>query len=270
MSAVIESPGVELEAWNRFLKSIADGATLPEALERNRILWREVEAVVLYSPLEGKRWREAQLLGKASRWPLLDRDEVFSRIGAGVEVERAITGVRGGENAERDLNEFFELCEALPDWQERLGAAMRTRGLREEREILEIADDTSRDTIAGPKGDIPNMAAVNRDRLRTDVRRARLAVWDPDRFADRKSNVQVNVQVNHAERLEEARTRVKRGTASREEVPRAQLAKAIDAVFKPVTVEATPAPQESAVAQSRTQATEPAPVAANAYDLLEE
>jgi hypothetical protein len=232
--ALIEKD-VALERWNGLLQSLAEGATLSEAMERHGILQRELESIVLGSPVESQRWREAKLLGTASRFSLLDRDELFSRIAAGAEVERAITEVRGGESAERDLADFFELVEALPEWQERFAAAQRAKGLRDMQRVEAIAEDTSRDTLDTLKGPIPNMAAVGRDKLRVEALQWRLARLDPERWGERKQSVNVQVNVSHAETLEAARTRAK----VRDGAPKITR-EVIDAAFTAAPADSTP------------------------------
>src|SRR5580658_5213636 len=103
MSDIVR-PGIDPEIWSDFLKSVAEGAPPTEAMQRHRVLWREVEFLVLANPIESKRWRDARVMGKASRWSLSNRDEVFERLGApGAEPERVIAEVLGGENIERDV-----------------------------------------------------------------------------------------------------------------------------------------------------------------------
>jgi hypothetical protein len=231
MSSDMIEPGVNPETWSSFLKSVAEGASPTEAMQRHLILWREVELIVLSSQIESKRWREARLMSKASRWSLSNRDEVFERLGAaGAEPERVIAEVLGGENIERDVADFYELCEAIPEWQERYAAVMRARGLREEQQDLEIADDTSRDVLdtGGKAGRIPNGAAVQRDKLRVDVRRSQRAAWNPERWGERRNNVQVNIEVNHAAALEAARDRV---TQARRRFSKEDKEGAADAVY---------------------------------------
>jgi hypothetical protein len=236
----------ELARWNGYLKSITAGMSPADAMQLHGILWREVESVVLSSPIESQRWREARLQGTASRFSLLDRDELFARIARGVPVETAVAEVRSGDAAQ-DVADLFELVEALPEWQERYEAAMRAKGLRDVQQIEEIADDDAKDIISGPKGDIPNMAAVSRAKLRVEARQWRLAKMDPKRFGD-QSKTQVNVQIiNHAEVLETARTRAK---VRDKGVTRAQMAQVIEAAFKPVESAKQPAVEQPAETES--------------------
>lgn len=240
---------VAMERWNALLQSIAKGEKLEDACLAAGVTCRELESTVLGSPLESERWRDARLQGKASRWSLLERDEVFERIAAGVEVEGAITDVRGAENVARDVAELFELVAELPEWSERFESAMRAKHLRDSQQILKITDDTSRDTLETLKGPIPNAAAVQRDRLRFEARTWLWARLDPDRWGERKNNVNVQVNIDHVAILEGARTREK----LRDKSPARVTQRVIDAAFKPVVEE--PAVEEPvAAAQKQSKA----------------
>lgn len=52
-------------------------------------------------------------------------------------------------------------------------------------ECLEIADETSHDTISDDFGDKPNHEWITRSRLRIDTRLKLLSKWDPKRYGDK-------------------------------------------------------------------------------------
>lgn len=58
-------------------------------------------------------------------------------------------------------------------------------------EIIEIADETGRDTISSERGDIPNSEWIARSRLRVDARKWLLSKLRPDKYGDR-STLDVN------------------------------------------------------------------------------
>jgi hypothetical protein len=61
-------------------------------------------------------------------------------------------------------------------------------------ECLEIADDASRDTIHGKKGDFPDTEWIARSKLRVETRLKLLAKWDPKRYGER-SEVKLSGEV---------------------------------------------------------------------------
>jgi hypothetical protein len=52
-------------------------------------------------------------------------------------------------------------------------------------EILEISDDSSRDTISTEKGDIPDNEWINRSRLRVDARKWLMSKMRPSKYGDK-------------------------------------------------------------------------------------
>jgi hypothetical protein len=219
-------------AWNGFLGAIAAGTPLADACVQFRVTRTEIDVATL-NPLEAQRWAEACLAAKRGRWPQLHLDEIFSRIAAGKEVEQALVDVRG---VSEDAGEFYELMD-LPALADRYASAQRAKALRRAESLTAIADDDSKDTLDTLKGPIPNMAAVTRAKLRIETRQALNAAWHPDRFSEKKNNVQVNVQVNYAETLEAARTRAK----IRDKAPARITQRVVDAAFSEVPT-ATPEP----------------------------
>jgi len=55
-------------------------------------------------------------------------------------------------------------------------------------EILDIADETSRDTIYTDKGEIPNGEWMARSRLRVDARKWMLGKMNPKKYGDKVQN----------------------------------------------------------------------------------
>ena len=53
------------------------------------------------------------------------------------------------------------------------------------QECLDIADETSRDTISTDRGDIPNGEWITRSRLRVETRLKLLAKWFPKRYGEK-------------------------------------------------------------------------------------
>jgi hypothetical protein len=199
------------ECWAGLLKSLAEGTSPEDALQQHKILYREVERIVLSNPGAAQQWHEARLLGKSSRFSLLERDEIFSRLARGAPPETAVAEVRGPETAEQDVADLFELVAAIPEWEERYASAMRVTGLRSVQKLGAVVADDSKDTLFCEKrGLLPNPVPVQRARLRWEHETWQLGKWNPDLFGERpKNQVNVQVNVNHAERLEQARTRVK-------------------------------------------------------------
>jgi hypothetical protein len=130
-----------------------------------------------------------------------------------------------------------------PAIEEAYRAAKKAASFREVEDIDAIVDDDSRDTLPGPKGgEIPNMARVQRARLRAENKQWKAQKFNPEFFSDRQK-VEVNINIDHAARLEDARARAR----DRRATPR-PVQEAIDVSFTPAEApppaepEAPPAP----------------------------
>jgi hypothetical protein len=107
--------------------------------------------------------------------------------------------------------------------------ALEARALVVMEGVFAMADDDSKDTIDnGIKGEIPNMAAVTRSKLKVETRTRVAGMWNTKLYGEKKDNVNVQVNINHAERLEEARNRAQ---LREKRVTPKQLQGAIDAAF---------------------------------------
>ena len=218
----------DLSQWELFLKEIAAGVDVPEAMKECLITQADLNAITR-DPLQSERWQTARLESLCSTWSALDLEECYARIARGVVPAQAVTGVRGSEEA---VAEFFRLVEGFPEIGEQFERAMRIRTLNAEAELLALCDDKSGDVLETVKGPIPSSAAVGRSKLQVDTRLRLAGVWNPKRYGE-KPQTQVNVQVNnHAEQLEAARERAKNRGAPPQQPKIAR--EAVDAVFSPV------------------------------------
>jgi hypothetical protein len=245
----------ELARWNSLLEQIAAGKKLEDALMKCGVTSKELTLLTL-NPLEAQRWNDARFMAKRRRWPQLEIDEILSRLAAGKEVEQALIEVRGNSD---DAGEFYELLDA-PDLSDRYAAAQRANALRSAASLTAIADDDSKDTLDTLKGPIPSMAAVGRSKLRIETRQWLNGAWH-ERFSDKKGTVNVQVNIDHAETLEAARTRER---VRDKGVPKINQ-QVIDAAFSPVEENRRALAAGAATAdrmRTETTSAEPEPVTA--------
>lgn len=192
--------------WEQFLGALTTGVKMEDAMLQCYIKRREIQAMINSGALERKRYQDAKTAGLRSAYSEFDLDEFFNRVAIGGTVKSAYLEVFGVEITAT----FYEILRNDPDMEERYSSAMKTRAVLEVESVLDIVDDDDDDTLAGPKGgEIPNMAAVNRSKLRAETRLRLAGSWYRRLFGEKEPSVQVNVQVNHAERLEEARARAR-------------------------------------------------------------
>jgi hypothetical protein len=192
-------------AWNAFLETLAGGTPLEGAMGQHKITTRLINEITL-NPQEAGRFFEAQQMARRRQWSILDIDEVSRRVAMGMSCKNAVLAVKG-EDLRAELYELLSLDEALA---ERFSTAEKSAARILEEELLQIADDREGDVLDTPKGPIPSSANVQRSRLMFDVRARQQVVKDRGRYAERVAPaVEVNVSIDHARVLEDARARAR-------------------------------------------------------------
>lgn len=199
-------PQKTLSRWAQFLGSIAAGVLLPDAMLKHYITRADIEAAVRSSAEERQRWDEARLAALKRGWSAFDFEDVFGKIAGGDTIRAALEAVKGTMNGDM-YSAFNRIIIADSVLHEMYLAALKARSLVMGEEIVMIADDDSKDMAHNEKGDVPNNAAVNRSKLRVETRARLMSAWNTKMFGEAKGQTQVNVQVNYAEKLEEARAR---------------------------------------------------------------
>lgn len=218
----------KLDVWSQFLGAIASGTPLQDAMWKWRMQRADIEACIRSNPEERARWDDARIAGVRSNWSQIELEDVIALIAAGQGIEEAARAVRPGCNPNRD---FVALVVADPALSEMYMRAQRSRVLLLAEESLTVARDSSRDVLEGPRGPMPNNAAVQRSKLIVETILHLAGKWYPKIFAD-KPQTQVSVQIlNYAERLEEARARATKRAAT---VPKITQ-EIVEAAFKDLT-----------------------------------
>lgn len=216
-----------LTRWEEFLGSIASGVLLQDAMMKHFVTRAEIEAKCL-TAAEQKRWNEARAAGRRRAWSILDLELVFSKIGSGLSVADAVEAVKAG-----CYSSFHDVVTLDAELNEQYLKALKLRAMHLGESLVDLADDKEDDTLdtGGKSGVVPNNANVNRAKLQVETRLRLMKAWYPSVWGD-KPTTQVNVQINHAEKLEGARARAREKRA----IPSARniLNSAIEATFTEV------------------------------------
>lgn len=207
-------PTRTLDRWNKFLGVLASGAKIEDAMLQCSITRADIEGVTRGDPLEYQKWLDARKAAKRSVWNAIMIEDVMDRIAAGMFLKDAVREVAGHQDQAAN---FMAIVHGHPELLAQLKAAKAAGALMMEDELVRIADDDSNDVIESDRETksgaimttrLPNTAAVQRSKLRVDTKRWQMGSWN-EIFAERRQKTEVNVQVNYAERLEEARERAK-------------------------------------------------------------
>lgn len=228
-------PTKTLDRWQRFLGILAAGAKIEDAMMQAAVTRADIEAVTRADPLEYQKWLDARKAGKRGKWNAIMIEDVMDRIADGKPLKRAVAEVTGNEN---DRGVFMAVVHSHPELLAQLKAAKAAASLVMEDQLEEIASDDEDDIIESERETksgavistrIPNTAAVQRSKLQIETKRFQMSSWNKI-FAEKKEQTQVNVQVNYAERLEEARERAKH----RGRLPAPTQPPVLEAEFEPV------------------------------------
>lgn len=198
-------PQKTLSRWDQFLGSIAVGVLLQDAMLKHFMTRADIESCVRASHENRQAWDDARVTAMKRGWSAFEFEDIFEKIAGGTPVNEALAQVKGDGGATRSAFNRIVLQDSTLN--EQYLNALKARSLVMQEEILELADDKSGDVIEGPKGALPNNAAVNRSKLQVETRSRLMGAWNTKMFGESKGQTQVNVQVNYAEKLEEARTR---------------------------------------------------------------
>lgn len=237
-------PQKTLSRWDQFLGSIAVGTLLPEAMLKHYMTRADIEACIRLSAENRQAWDDARLSALKRGWSAFEFEDIFERIAGGMPVIKALQEVKGDGGAFSMFNRIVLADAAL---NEQYMLALKARSLVMQEEIIEMADDKSEDTIENQTKwgttTLPNNAAVNRSKLQTETRLRLMSSWNSKMFGESKQQTQVNVQVNYAEKLEEARARATIRSSAQPALTR----DVVDAAFKDMPAEAFSAdmPQEA-------------------------
>lgn len=225
-------PQKTLSRWDQFLGSIATGVSLPDAMLKHYMTRADIESCIRLSHEHRQAWDDARLSAMKRGWSAFEFEDIFSRIAGGVGVREAIGQVKEQDNISGStFAAFNRIVLADGALNEQYLSALKARSLVMQEEVLALSDDKSEDTIENVTkwgtSTLPNNAAVNRSKLQTEVRLRLMGAWNTKMFGETKQSTQVNVQVNYAEKLEEARGRA----ARRSDVPAITQA-VVDAAFR--------------------------------------
>lgn len=226
-------PARTLTRWDTFIGDIASGMAFGDAQKKCYVTRADIETMTRLDDggLQRQRYKDAITAGRKRAWSIFEFQDIWDRIASGMTNEAAVKAVKGTDIANTD---FYAIVNADPDLWADFRKAQEARSLFLGESVLVEAANREGDVLEGPKGPMPNMANVTRSKLVVDTTFRYIGAYNSKLFGEKKDNVQVNVQINHAERLEEARARA---TQRERRVTPKQMAAAIDATFSEKTAE---------------------------------
>lgn len=194
------------QQWSDLLGRVAGGTPVPEALKSTKVTRYALDGAIRTDAKAREQYEEAKI---AALW----RDWDFETL---EEIMVAIMTNRNGGYLNAILDDmglsgsgFYRLMARDPLVKEMYEEARQIQAEISADEMQRIADYGLNDTYTDDKGRTRvDQDVVQRSRLRVDTMKWRLAKLHHRRFGDRiQQDVQQNIVVDHAERLEMARKR---------------------------------------------------------------
>jgi hypothetical protein len=188
--------------WSALIGMVATGVKMKDAAQKLGIRNCALEGALKTDKKRAEQWEEARLLALRQIWDIESMEAALASIASGSTVKQACAavGMAGHENS------FYSLVLKDPVIKTLYEEA---RLIQAEKmaidDLIEISDDTSQDETWDGKS---NSAAVNRSRLQVDSRKWIASKMHYRRFGDKiQQDVEVNMVIDHAARLDAARKR---------------------------------------------------------------
>lgn len=200
--------------WATFLGLIQEGKSQAQALTESGIARSALNGVLRTEQQAREQYEEAKIASVWRSWDYETVEEIMVAI---------MTGEKGGylkkilEDRGLSIKAFYYLMTRDPTVKEMYEEARQVQAEHMADELQYIADHGLNDTYTDDKGRTRvDQDVVQRSRLRVDTMKWRMSKLHWKRFGDRVQQDQnINMVVDHAERLEAARKRLDHLNAER-------------------------------------------------------
>lgn len=204
LSPSAEPQGFSLAKWTLLLGLVTDGKKTADAIVESGLSRAVVEGTLRAVPERLVEWNKAKHCRARLGWDIEAIEDLLAMVASGTH-----TVVEGCDALGKNMTSFYKLVLSDEDVRTFYEEAQRIRVLEMAEQLRAIADDKGDDMDLNGRG---NVAAVNRAKLQVDTRLRLAQVWYPKVFnAKQMQDVNVNVNIDHAARLDAARTRRDKG-----------------------------------------------------------
>jgi hypothetical protein len=191
--------------WRHLIGLVADGMSTKLAVEQAGVRKFALEAHLRLDPKAKAQWEDAKTSALWRNWDLETIESILAHVAMGGTVIQGIDKYTFEHGADAHT-QFYKLLLRDEIVKELYDEA---RQMQAEKmaidDVLAISDNDADDVTDDGR---PNAAAVNRSRLRVQSRQWIAERMSFKRFGDRKRvDLEANIVVDHAARLEEARRR---------------------------------------------------------------
>lgn len=195
--------------WRKAIELHASGVPRAKLARAIEVTTRTFDAYMISHVNANKQLREAGLLWMRREWRTEEIDEILNKISMGSTVKAACAAMGYDE---KKTGSFYSLMRRDPAMREWYDSARELQAESWLDDIVDIADDSSRDDYTDEKGQLKtNHGVVNRSRLMVDTRKWGMGALNRKRFGDFKHvENSGSIAVNHAVALAGARKRLEK------------------------------------------------------------
>lgn len=205
---------IEARKWTKFITLVADGVVVPKALDTAGITRWALDGAIRTNSMAREQYEGAKLAAVQRTWDMDIVEEVLTKL---MLCEQGGYLKRILEDMGLDPSGFYLLMQRDPLVREMYDEARQIQAEVMSDELQGIADDGSNDTYTDGKGNVRvDQDVVQRSRLRVDTLKWRLAKLHHKRFGDKiQTEQEVNLKVDHAEKLTAGQKRLEKLAADR-------------------------------------------------------
>lgn len=205
---------VDPKIWAEFLGRLEDGKTVAEALKDAGLTRYAFNGAVRTDSRARAEYEEAKIAAVWRNWDFETVEEIMTAL---------MTAEHGGylnkilDDRGLDISSFYYLMNRDPMVKEMYEEARQIQAEHMADEMQSIADFGMNDTYTDDKGRRRvDQDVVQRSRLRVDTLKWRLSKLHYKRFGDKiQQEVDANLKVDHADKLEAGRKRLEALNAQR-------------------------------------------------------
>jgi hypothetical protein len=203
------SAAVTENGWAKFVGLVATGHIVSQALKAAKITNIALEGLIRTKPELRQEFEDAKITALRLHWDLETVEEILVQLALNTDGEGSKTLKQIVEDHGCAYEAFMRLVLKDPVIGEMYEEArtMQMEGMADQ--IIAISDSSGQDEIETESGHTKvNHEVIQRDRLRVDTRKWIMSKLHHKRFGDRiQQDIDMNVTVDHAGQLEDARRR---------------------------------------------------------------
>lgn len=208
MTKKVASAEVTEKGWAKFIGLVATNHSVPDSLKAAKISRVALEGLIRTKEDLRQEYEDAKITALRIHWDMAVVEDMLVELATNTGAQpKTMQKIVEGHGCNYDS--FMKLVfkdDVIGELYEE-ARVLQMEGMADM--IIEISDNSGQDVIVSESGHVKvNHEAIQRDRLRVDTRRWVMSKLHHKRFGDRvKQDIDLNMNIDHAGQLEDARRR---------------------------------------------------------------